>query len=202
MKFRRLGYFGGTFDPPHLGHEMLAMEAYYQLNLDAVFWLLTPDPPHKAERKITPVDARAAMVRLVTNRYEEFHLSELDLKRSPPYYAADTVEIIKEEQPDLDLVYIIGEDSLHDLPVWHDPERFLTAIDQLAVAPRPGFNSDLASISKILPGIEKKTVFLSGIMVEISSSLIRERIGQGYHCKHFLDESVAAYIMNTHLYPD
>lgn len=197
---RVIGYFGGTFDPPHLGHEMLAGEALFQLSLDAVMWLITPDPPHKIEREITPVQSRLDMLKIVTDRYDEFAISEVDLQRSSPYYAADTVEIIKKQHSEVELVYIIGEDSLQDLPDWYQPERFLSTIDHLAVAPRPGINSDLTALDLKLPGLKEKTVFLTGIMVEISSSLIRERIKEGAPYDHFLFQGVADYIKSNHLY--
>lgn len=201
MSFRQsFGYLGGTFDPPHLGHEMLAREALNQLNLDAVMWLITPDPPHKTDREITPVTSRLDMVNLVANRNEKFSISEVDLQRPPPHFAVDTVEIIKGQYPDLELVYIIGEDSLRDLPGWYQPERFLAAIDHLAVAPRPGFRTDREALDGKLAGLKEKTTYLSDIMVEISSSLIRERIRSGGEYDHFLADDVAEYILKHHLY--
>jgi nicotinate-nucleotide adenylyltransferase len=199
-RFQKVGYFGGTFDPPHVGHEVLAREAFCQIGLDAVMWLITPDPPHKLDREITPVQARLDMLELVTSRRDGFFISEVDLQRAPPYYAADTVEIIKRQQPEVDLIYIIGEDSLQDLPNWYEPSRFLSAIDQLAVAPRPGINSNLEILCEKLPLLKNKTVFLSEIMVEISSSLIRKRIKEGGHYDHFLNQEVADYIKRNRLY--
>lgn len=198
----KVGYLGGTFDPPHLGHAILAGEALCQLGLDEVMWLITPDPPHKLGREITPVRTRLEMLRLVTSRYDRFSISEVDLERDPPYYAADTVEILKNQQPGMELVYIIGEDSLDDLPKWYQPERFLAAIDQLAVAPRPGFNANLDALDKKLTGLQAKTVYLANVMVEISSSLIRARIGQRSHFQHFLAQEVAEYIEKYSLYQD
>ncbi len=196
----RVGYFGGTFDPPHLGHVLVAREAFFQLGLDAILWLITPDPPHKTEREITPTSHRLDMLELITGKYDEFMVSKVDLERSPPYYAADTVEIIKRQKPDAELIYIIGEDSLRDLPNWHQPERFLTSIDQLGVAPRPGFQPDLAVLNKEIPGLMDKTVYLIDIMVEISSSLIRKRIKEGNPYDHFLSQEVANYIEKNRLY--
>ena len=103
-QMQRIGYFGGTFDPPHIGHEMLAREAFIQLDLDVVMWLITPEPPHKTKQVISSVINRLDMLDLVTGRYEEFQISKVDLERSPPYYAADTVEIIKHQQQTAELV--------------------------------------------------------------------------------------------------
>jgi nicotinate-nucleotide adenylyltransferase len=197
---QRIGYLGGTFDPPHLGHQIVAREALYQLDLDRVMWLITPDPPHKGDQEITPIQFRLEMLHLVIDRYDEFYLSEVDLQRSPPFFAADTVEIITRQQPTIELVYIIGGDSLGDLPGWFEPDRFLAAIDQLAVAPRPGYDPDLAAIDRVVPGIKEKTIFLTEIMMEISSNLIRKRIKQGAAFEHFLIPEVASYIKKNQLY--
>ena len=199
-EFNKVGYIGGTFDPPHLGHVIIAREAFIQLNLDAVLWLITPDPPHKQDREITPVQDRLEMLELVTGRYDEFYTSTVDLERSPPYYAAETVGIIKDKDPEVDLVYIIGEDSLRDLANWYAPELFLSTIDRLAVAPRPGFNTDLDALDKKLPGLKSKVEFLDQVMVDISSSLIRERIKEGIAYDHFLLEDIADTIKKNQLY--
>ena len=179
---------------------MLAREALYQLQLDQVKWLITPDPPHKLEQQLTPISTRLEMVQLVIDRQEEYTLSTMDLDRPPPYFAADTVEMIKKQDPDAALVYIIGEDSLRDLPDWHEPERFLAWIDQLAVAPRPGYQVDPMSLERRLPGLQGKLTYLSEIMVEISSSLIRARILNGGPYDHFLAADVASYILRNDLY--
>jgi len=197
---QRVGYLGGTFDPPHLGHAIIAREAFLQLDLDAVMWLITPHPPHKKDREITPVQYRLDMLELATGKLDEFAISSVDLERLPPYYAAETVEIIKSNTPEKDLVYIIGEDSLQDLPEWYEPELFLATIDELAVAPRPGFSTDLDVLDKKLPGLQDKVVFLAEVRVEISSSLIRERIKGGIPYDHFLLQEIADYIKKHCLY--
>lgn len=202
MGTSRVGYFGGTFDPPHLGHEILAREALFQLELDRLMWLITPDPPHKHTRAISPVEARLEMLQLVMDGCGQFRISHIDLDRQAPHYAADTVEIIKERDPGSALVYILGEDSLRDLPIWHQPERLLAAVDILAVAPRPGVDADLGALEGSLPGISKKVHYLSGVSLEISSSLIRERASLGAPYQHFLNPAVAAYLERSRLYRD
>lgn len=197
---RKIGYMGGTFDPPHLGHEMLAREAFDRLGLDAVEWLITPRSPHKVHKNISPIEFRMDMLNSIIDRVEEFVISTVDLERSPPYYAVDTVEIIKKQRPLVELVYIIGEDSLVDLPRWYQPERFLAAIDQLVVAPRPGFNTDIGELGKILPSLEQKIHILTGFMMDISSSLVRERIKKGQDIDGYLNKEVVDYIDSNQLY--
>lgn len=200
MKNGRIGYFGGTFDPPHLGHVILAIEAYYQLKLDSLQWVITPDPPHKKNRSITPLNKRLEMLNLVMKKYQEFGISQVDLQRDPPHFAADTVEILKNDSPETGLVYIIGEDSLRDLPDWKEPERFLANIDELAIAPRPNVDTNLEDLDRELPGLMKKTVFISEVMLEISSSTVRDRIIQGAPYQHFLMTEIAEYIETNQIY--
>jgi len=200
MRKTRIGYFGGTFDPPHLGHIILASEAKYLLDLDRIMWIVTPDPPHKKDRIITPLKFRLEMLQLVVAKYEMFEISEVDIQRDPPHYAADTVEILKSNNPTADLVYIIGEDSLLDLPEWHDPKRFLDAIDQLAVAPRPEISIDMDQLEREMPGVSKKTSYIPNVMLEVSSSVIRERVRWNAPFEHYLLDSVAEYLKKNKLY--
>jgi len=202
MERQRVGYFGGTFDPPHLGHTILAQEVCYQLDLDCLYWLITPDPPHKLGASITPVQDRLMMVERIVNRVPYFMISRLDLDRPAPHYAVESVELARELNPDSELIYLMGEDSLLDLPGWHRPVQFLEAVDQLAVAPRPGVEAKLGEIEPRLPGISQKTVLLQDVMVEISSSVIRNRIRSGAPYRHFLDDQVADYLLKHKLYLD
>jgi len=196
----KIGYFGGTFDPPHLGHSILAMEAYYQLGLDSLHWILTPFPPHKNTLPVTPVNQRLEMLKMVVDQHPGFEISRVDLDRDPPHYAADTVEILRSEHPSDELIYIIGEDSLGDLPKWYAPEIFLEKIDQLLVAPRPLIETDLTELARFLPGVKEKTNFLSGIMLQISSSSIRNRIKTGGPVKHLLIPEINNYLEEKNLY--
>ena len=196
----RVGYFGGTFDPPHLGHAILAAEATHHLELDKFRWIITPEPPHKREQTITPVEYRLEMLKLVVGNEEGVEISDVDIRREPPHFAADTVQILKKENPSEYLVYIIGEDSLMDLPDWYQPNRFLSSLDLLAVAPRPGVHTDLDRLEKAMPGVTEKIKSIPNVMVEISSSVIRERVRNKAPFEHYLIDSVAAYIKENQLY--
>ena len=196
----KIGYFGGTFDPPHLGHQILAMEALYQLELDQVQWILTPNPPHKKKQGISSVENRIELLQAAFVKYPKFTLSRIDLDRNPPHYAADTVKLLKEQDSSSSLIYIIGEDSLRDLPNWHAPSRFLECIDQLCVARRPNVSVDLSQLDRALPGIKLKVVFLENFRLEISSSIIRERIISNSPYQHLVAPGVYNYINENHIY--
>jgi len=196
----KIGYFGGTFDPPHLGHQILAAEALFQLELDYVQWILTPSPPHKTNQEITSVEHRIEMLQAAFVDYPKFILSRIDLDRKPPHYAADTVELLKEQEPSSTLIYIIGEDSLRDLPKWYEPSRFLESIDQLCVARRPKISVDLSQLDQSLPGIKSKVVYLDNFQLQISSSIIRERIISNAPYQHLVAPSVYNYLNTNQIY--
>jgi nicotinate-nucleotide adenylyltransferase len=146
-----IGIFGGTFDPPHIGHLVLAAEAHKQLGLDRLLWVLTPDPPHKQGRSIAPLDHRLAMVKLAIADDPQFELSTVELTRPGPHYALDTVQILAGQNPGADLVYLMGGDSLRDLPTWHRPADFISACHRIGVMRRPEDAVDLVALEKTCP---------------------------------------------------
>ena len=196
----KVAYFGGTFDPPHLGHQILAAEALYQLDLDYVCWILTPNPPHKNKLGISSVENRLKMLQAAFDDYPKFTLSRIDLDRDPPHYTADTVELLKKQDSSSTLTYINGEDSLRDLPNWYAPNRFLENIDQLCVARRPNVSVDLSELDLSLPGIKSKVVFLENFKLQISSSIIRKRIISNAPYKHLVSPGVYNFINSNQIY--
>lgn len=196
----RAGIFGGTFDPPHIGHLILAEESIKQLHLDRVFWVLTPDPPHKKGRRITPAVLREQLVKASILRYPEFIYSDVDFHRTPPLYAVDTMKEFHRQYPGAYLAYIMGEDSLEDLPKWHTPMEFMAECSSIAVMQRVGREPDLDSLETILPGLKKKTVFLKTPVVEISSSELRLKISRNQAWKAYVDPSVVTIIQDACLY--
>jgi len=196
----RIGIFGGTFDPPHLGHLILAEEAYDQLVLDRVLWVLTPDPPHKQDQAITTLDTRLVMVQAAIADNPGFELSRIELDRPGPHYALDTVRILKKQNPDAELVYLIGGDSLHDLPAWHLPQCLIEACSALGVMRRPGDQIDLSALDSQIPGLVQKVKWIDAPLLEISSSQIRQRITGGRPYRYFLHPAVYQVIVSLHLY--
>lgn len=194
------GVFGGTFDPPHLGHLILAEELSHELGLDVVHWVLTPQPPHKPDQKITPVKHREKMLQVCLRGIDYFVLSRVDLDRTPPHYAADTGAIFRSRYPEDELVYMIGEDSLRDLPNWIRPQEFLSKIDRLGVLSRPRVETDFEVLEDQLSGVTEKTHLVSGPLLQISSSMIRKRIRSGRPYRFFLLPAVMEIIEEDQLY--
>jgi len=197
---RLLGVFGGSFDPPHHGHLVLAEEAYRQLNLEKVLWVLTPQPPHKPERILQPVEERLKMVQMLIKGNPEFELSRVDIDRPPPHYAVDTVQLLAQTYPQAGFVYLIGEDSLRDLPTWHEPQRLVKACTALGVMRRTGNAIDWMNLECRLPGISNSVRYFDTPPMDISSSDIRSRIAAGRPFAHYLHPQVYEYIIQKRLY--
>jgi nicotinate-nucleotide adenylyltransferase len=195
-----IGVFGGTFDPPHLAHAVLAEEAFQELGLEKVLWVLTPQPPHKPKRPISAVEHRIAMVELVTTNDQKFELSRADLDREPPHYAVGTIDWLRARYPGEKLAYIMGSDSLRDLPGWHDPITFVNSCDLIGVMKRKDAHADLQSLEQELPGLRDKVDYFEVPLLEISGHEIRKRVSEEKPYRYFLLPSVARYIESEHLY--
>lgn len=195
-----VGIFGGTFDPPHLGHLILAAEAYHQLDLDRLLWVLTPDPPHKKNKYITPLQQRLDMLRATLAGNPNFELCLVDINRPGPHYAVDTVRILKEQQPGVDWIYLMGGDSLKDLHTWRNPHELLASITALGVMMRPGAKTDLADLEKKTRGVSAKVKYINTPLIGISSSEIRQRVADGLPYRYLVPPEVYKIIHERGLY--
>ena len=137
---------------------------------------------------------------MIVKERPEFSINKIDIDRDPPHYAVDTVELLKNDFPADELVYVIGEDSLKDLPGWYASNRFIAAVDILAIAPRPGISTNLMEIDDVLPGLADKTIFLQNTQIEIASSIIRDRISNAEPYEHFLPDNITKYLKLNPLY--
>ena len=200
MPRERIGLFGGTFDPPHLGHLILASESHYQLELTRLLWTLTPEPPHKQDQLITSIEHRLAMLNLALADNPCFELSRLELDRPGPHYTLDTIKLVAEQNPDAEIIPVIGGDSLHDLPTWHRPQELLYAAHWIGVMRRPGESANLEELERELPGISSKVHYVDAPLLEIASSEIRSRIANGRPFRYYLPDPVYHYINQHHLY--
>ncbi len=199
MSPERIGLFGGTFDPPHLGHLILASEARSQLGLTRLLWTVTPDPPHKQDQTITPLEHRLAMVKLAIEDNPFFELSDVE-NRPAPQYTVDTIKLVAEQNPQAEIVPVIGGDSLQDLPTWHEPKEILYAAHWVGVMRRPGEEVNLEELERELPGIKSKVHYVDAPLLEIASREIRSRVATGKPFRYYLPEPVYEYIEQHHLY--
>jgi nicotinate-nucleotide adenylyltransferase len=196
----RLGLFGGTFDPPHLGHLILAAEAYQQLRLDRVLWILTPDPPHKLKREITTLQHRLDLLYAAISSDANFELCMVDIERPGPHYAIDTVRILQQQQPEVDFIYLMGGDSLMDLHTWRNHIELVEIISALAVMIRTGEKINLADLESKTPGLSAKVQFINAPRIGISASDIRQRVANGLPFRYLVPSEVYKLIRDRGLY--
>jgi len=186
--------FGGTFDPPHIGHLLVAQTVCEAENFDKVFFIPAYQPPHKDD--ITPVDERLKMLEFAVEGNPNFEISDVELKRKGVSYTIDTVKFIKEEMrlKSQELFYLMGSDSLLEFQNWKDPKGILNEC-QVIVAIRPGFRpSDIPS------WILQKIQFANIPRFEISSSNIRHRWVENKTIRYMVTLPVWEYIEKNNLY--
>ena len=195
----RLGIIGGTFDPIHLGHLIIAEEFWYRLRLERVLFLPTSSPPHKVGQAISPVDDRLAMLGLAIEGNPHFAISVIDAERPGLTYTADTLPILQARNPRAQLYFLIGLDSLRDLPTWHEPGRIVRQA-RLGVAGRPGVELDLPAVLAQVPEAAGRIDFVDVPLIGISASDIRQRVGDGAPITYQVPAAVEAYIYAHRLY--
>ena len=196
----RIGIFGGTFDPPHLGHLILASEALEQLKLDKLLWMVTAMPPHKTSEDVLDVEKRLALTKAAIQHFPQFELSTLEIDRPGPHFSVDTVGLIQDQYPEADIFFLMGQDSLRDLPHWHESELFLSRCTGLGVMRRPGIETVLHDLTEQYPHIIQKIHWFETPLVDISSHDIRIRIKSGRTYQFFLPEDVFQLIESEKLY--
>jgi nicotinate-nucleotide adenylyltransferase len=195
-----IGVFGGTFDPPHVAHLILAEEARYQLNLDKVLWVLTPVSPLKPDINISPYQMRMELLEAALNNNPHFEISRVDIDRPAPHYAYETLHILTAHYSKDELVYLMGGDSLSDLPNWKHPRDFIKNCHSLGVMQRPGDDIDIRKLESEIPTITSRIQWVSAPLLDISSSVIRKRLRNGEPVRYFLSKDVFQIINRKKYY--
>lgn len=197
----KLGILGGTFDPIHLGHLLIAEVTRESLGLAKVLFTPAGDPPHKQGVEKTPAIHRRRMVELAIADNPSFELCPIDLERPGPHYAVDTARLIcgRYQLAADDCFFIIGSDSLADLPAWRQPAQ-LIEVCRLAVVHRPGYQADLSGLAQIIPGLQQRLDWVEIPTVDFSSSTIRRRVAEGQSVRYQLPNRVREYINEHKLY--
>jgi len=196
----RVGVFGGTFDPIHIGHLVSAEEAWVELKLERVVFIPAGLPPHKLDHVVSPVEHRLAMLELAIASNPHFAVSRVDMDRFGPSYTADTIELLRDEWgPGVEIYFIMGSDSLLDILTWHDPRR-LIRLCRFVVLSRPGYQVDLDELDALLPGVASRVQMLNAPELAISSTDIQRRVREGLSIKYQVPEAVEDYIYQHKLY--
>ncbi len=198
----RVGLMGGTFDPIHLGHLLVAEEARQKFCLEKIIFIPTGIPPHKPSEHITPGIHRYYMTLLATNRLPYFYVSRFEIDRAVPSYSIDTLRYFRNLYgKDARLFFITGIDTLLDILTWKDYE-FLPDLCEFICATRPDFSfKDLqAKVYRVFPRLEERVHYLDVPRVEISSTEIRRRREKGMSITFMVPREVERYILKQGLF--
>ncbi len=197
----RLGVLGGTFDPVHLGHQIIAEEARVKLSLDRVMFVPAGQPWFKDDVELSPSADRLEMLRLAVCSNPNFHIDTQELERPGPSYTVDTLEELRSRLgAEVELYFIIGLDALAEMPRWKRPAR-LADLCHFAGMGRPAFTDmDVQGLEKAIPGISRRIHIVDNVLVDISSSDIRRRVQEGLPIRYLVPEGVERYIREKGLY--
>ncbi|WP_078545510.1 nicotinate-nucleotide adenylyltransferase [Litchfieldia alkalitelluris] len=186
---KHVGIIGGTFDPPHNGHLLIANEVLHALKLDEIWFMPNHIPPHKTYSNLTDSKQRASMVSLAIEDHPNFSVQSIELERKGPSYTYETILQLKQKYDHTNFYFIIGGDMVEFLPKWHKIEELVNLISFVGVK-RPGFtiNSPYKVIEVEIP------------QFDVSSSMIRERLAKKESTKYLLPDKVRNFIEENHLY--
>lgn len=188
----RLGVFGGTFDPPHLGHLIVAQDAHARLSLDRVLFVPAAIPPHKRDRPQSPAALRLEMVRAAVAADPRFAVDDLELCRAGPSYTVDTLRELRRRDPDAELFLLLGADQARDFGTWREPHE-IARLATLVLLTRAG-------VSATAPGHDAAAIRLEVTRIDISSTDIRRRAAAGEPIRYLVPEGVEAIIRREGLY--
>ncbi|HEY83213.1 MAG TPA: nicotinate-nucleotide adenylyltransferase [Dehalococcoidia bacterium] len=196
-----IGVLGGTFDPVHNGHLVVAEVVKDKLSLAEVIFVPAGQPWLKADRPITPAEHRLQMLRLALADKPDFKISTMEIERPGPSYTVDTLTELRRQLGDEDeLFFILGRDNLAQLPQWHDAPR-LIELCYLVAVPRPSSKRpDMKALEAAIPGVSQRVMLLDEPYIDVSASDIRERVARGLSVRHLVPEPVNRYLKEHRLY--
>lgn len=186
---KKIGILGGTFDPPHHGHLLIANEVLSALELDEIWFMPNQEPPHKKKSAAVTNENRLEMLRLALEGNCQFCIQPIELKRKGPSYTIETMKIILSKYPDDQFFFIIGADMVEYLPKWHEIDELVKLVQFVGVE-RPAYSHDTPY----------PIIYVDVPAMEVSSSMIRERLKTGKTVRYLLPDSVIQYIKENHLY--
>ncbi|MFC0188105.1 nicotinate-nucleotide adenylyltransferase [Fictibacillus aquaticus] len=189
---KKTGIFGGSFNPPHTGHLLIAQEAIMQLNLDRIVWIPAKKPPHKLLDGNAGAADRAEMVRLAIEDNTNFHMSLIEYEREGASYTIDTVKQLLQQDSDQQLTFIMGGDMVHTLETWKGIEELRELVSFAGVKRKDSIVDESWK--------EYKVSKIDVPLLEISSTFIRERRQNGGNIRYYLPEKVLQYIEENGLY--
>lgn len=195
----RIGIFGGSFDPPHVGHLLAAIDATEQLELDTLIWVPAAQQPHRTEHYAGP-ETRLAMVEAAIAGHSKFKASRAEIDRKGLSFTVDTVETLAHDYPDAEIFLLVGKDAWDNFYTWHEPDRIRKAAQVVVLARNVGKNSGsdaVSSGSEVSPAPDH---MLETRLVEVSSTEVRDRIRNNRPITGFVTDAVVTLIESEGLY--
>jgi nicotinate-nucleotide adenylyltransferase len=186
---KKIGILGGTFNPPHLGHLIIANEVFHSLGLEEVWFMPNQEPPHKKKEGSTSNDERMEMLKLAIAQHPHFSIEPIEMGRSGPSYTYDTMKILTEKHRDVQFYFIIGADMVEYLPNWHKVDELQKMVTFVGVQ-RPAYNIET----------DYDILYVETPSVDLSSSFIRKRLETGGTVRYLVPDSVRTYIEENGLY--
>lgn len=186
---KKIGILGGTFDPPHLGHLLIASEVQHALQLSEIWFIPNQIPPHKIDDHFTESEHRLNMLRIAVKDHADFSVNTIELEREGPSYTYDTLRLLREEFPEHTFYFIIGADMIEYLPNWHKIDEVIKLVTFVGVK-RSGYQT-----KTIYPVVEVEIP-----QFEVSSTMLRERLRSSGNTDFLLPVDVKRYIEENHLY--
>ena len=195
----RIGVFGGTFDPIHMGHLIVAEDARAALELDKVLFIPAGQPWFKSYRQITEAHHRLAMVRLAVEDNPDFDVSDIEIRRSGPSYTVDTLAELHEQYANAEFIVILGVDALREIDRWNQPRK-LFELASVAGMARPGATVNLSVLHAAIPGSSSRIQLLDSALIDISGTDIRRRVAAGRSVRYRVPAAVERYVREQGLY--
>lgn len=199
----RIGVFGGTFDPVHLGHLVLAEQCRDQARLDQVWFVPAARPPHKQDTALTPFSQRVEMLELALAGHAAFRIEQIEKDRPGPSFTVDTLEVLQRRDSSGELFLLLGSDSILDLPHWREPARIIE-LATLLIWPRPSYpiwsEESLRSALHAAPEVPFRLQVIHGPLIDISSRDLRQRVANGRTIRYLVPRAVQVYVENHRLY--
>ena len=195
----RIGVFGGTFDPIHMGHLVVAEDARAALGLDKVLFIPAGQPWFKSYRQITESHHRLAMVSLAVESNPHFDVSDIEIRRSGPSYTVDTLTELREQYGDAEFIVILGIDALREIDRWYQPRHLFEMASVVGMA-RPGATLDPSVLNAAIPGASSRMQLVDSTLIDISGTEIRQRVAVGHSIRYRVPAAVERYICENGLY--
>lgn len=195
----RIGVFGGTFDPIHMGHLIVAEDARAALELDKILLIPAGQPWFKSYRQITEARHRLAMVRLAVEGNPSFDVTDIEVRRTGPSYTVDTLAELRDQYPDAEFIVILGIDALREIDRWHQPRKLFDLASVVGMA-RPGASLDPSVLNAAIPGASSRMQLVDSTLIDISGTEIRQRVAAGWSIRYRVPAAVERYIHENGLY--